>query len=136
MVSPAEGLRRLRAAVRSSTFDALCARHGIRVLTAFGSAVRDDPDARDLDIAVILEPGRTADYPRLIADLVDVTDADVDLVVLNGAGPLIRERALAEADPLYESEEGAWARAANAATMERMDTDWMRRIGLRLLAER
>ncbi len=136
MVSPAEGLRRLRAAAQSSALDALCERHGIRVLTAFGSAVRGEPDARDLDIAVILEHGRRADYPRLIADLLDLTDADVDLVVLNGAGPLIRERALVEADPLYESDEGAWARAATAAAMERMDTDWMRRIGLQLLAQR
>jgi predicted nucleotidyltransferase len=136
VVSAAEGLRRLRAAARSSSIDALCARHSIRVLTAFGSAVRDDPNARDLDVAVILEPGHHADYPSLIADLVDLTDADVDLVVLNGAGPLIRERALVEADPLFESEEGAWSRAATAAAVERMDTDWMREIGLRLLAER
>jgi predicted nucleotidyltransferase len=135
VVSPAEGLRRLRAATRSSSLDALCARHAIRVLTVFGSAVRDDPNARDLDIAVILEAGHRADYPRLIADLVDVTADDVDLVVLNGAGSLIRERALVEADPLYESEEGAWSRAATAAAVERMDTDWMRQISLRLLAE-
>jgi predicted nucleotidyltransferase len=136
VVSPAEGLRRLRAAARSGAIDALCVRHGIRVLTAFGSAVRDDPAARDLDVAVLLEPGRRADYPSLIGDLMEMTDANVDLVVLNGAGSLIRERALVEADPLYESTDGAWASAATAAATERMDTDWIRRLNLRLLAER
>jgi hypothetical protein len=36
----------------------------------------------------------------------------------------------------YESEPGAWASASTAAVLERMDTEWLRRLDLDLLADR
>lgn len=136
MVTPVEGLARLRAAADAGELDALCRRHRIRVLTVFGSAARDDPEARDLDVGVLLERGATIDYLPLIGDLERLTDADVDVVHLNEAGPVLRERALVGSVVLDESEPGAWASASTATVLERMDTEWLRRLDLDLLADR
>lgn len=58
----------------------------------------------------------------------------VDVVDLGRAGSLLRERALVGSIVLHEAEHGIWARESTAAMMERMDTDWLRRLGLDLLA--
>ena len=136
MGTPADGLARLHAAAEAGDLDALCRRHRIRVLTAFGSAARGEPDARDLDIGVLLEPDAAVDLLALIRDLDRATEADVDVVVLNAAGPVLRERALVGSVVLDESEPGAWASASTAAVLERMDTEWLRRLDLDLLADR
>ena len=106
------------------------------MLTVFGSAARDDPAARDLDIGVLLELGAQIDYLALIDDLERITEANIDVVHLNPAGPVLRERALVGSVVLDESEPGAWAAASTAAVLERMDTDWLRRLDLDLLAGR
>jgi hypothetical protein len=68
-------------------------------------------------------------------DLVALTGYEgIDLVVLNGAGPVIRERALVGAEVLYEARRSVHTQAAIAATMERMDTQWLRRLSLEELA--
>ena len=136
MSTPTEGLARLRAAAASGELDALCGRHGVRVLTVFGSAARGEPRARDLDVAVISEPGVELDMVALINDLVDLTGvAAVDLAHLNRAGPVLRERALVGSVALFESAEGRFANAQTAAIGERIETDPMRRLDLELLAE-
>jgi predicted nucleotidyltransferase len=126
VATPAEGLARLRTAADTGELDALCRRHRIRVLTVFGSAARADPVARDLDVGVLLEPNIRIDYLPLIRDLDLLTGADVDVVHLNEAGPVLRERALVGSVALDESEPGAWASASTAAMVERMDTEWLR----------
>jgi len=136
MATPAEGLARLRAAAAAGGLEELCRRHRIRVLTVFGSAARDDPAARDLDVGVLLEPDAAIDYLPLIDDIERLTDANVDVVHLNAAGPVLRERALVGSVVLDESEPGAWASASTAAMLERMDTEWLRRLDLDLLADR
>jgi predicted nucleotidyltransferase len=136
VATPAEGLARLRAAAETGALDALCRRHRIRVLTVFGSAAQEDPAARDLDIGALLEPGATIELLPLIDDLERLTEADVDVVHLNDAGPVLRERALVGSVVLDESEPGAWAHASTAAMLERMDTEWLRRLDLDLLADR
>lgn len=112
----------------------MCERYGIRILTVFGSAVRADAAPRDLDVGIMFESGVEVDYLAMIGDLIQLANADVDVVHLNRGGPVIRERALVGSVPLYESEPGALARAATAAATERMDTDWMRRLDLELMA--
>jgi len=133
---PPPRVARLRAAADAGEFDALCRRHRIRVLTVFGSAARDDPAARDLDIGVLLERGAPIDYLALINDLERITEANIDVVHLNPAGPVLRERALVGSVVLDESEPGAWTAASTAAMVERMDTEWLRRLDLDLLADR
>lgn len=72
----------------------------------------------------------------LVDDLVGLTGVDaVDIAHLNHGGPLIRERALVDCVPLFESAEGAYAAAQTAAIGQRIETDGMRRLDLELLAE-
>lgn len=131
---PAAGLVRLREQAADGRLDGLCERHGIAVLTVFGSAARGETAARDLDVAVLHRRGYRVDYLALIGDLQRATGTDIDLAVLDGVGPVLRERALVGVEPLYEYRAGEWARAATAAVLERMDTAWMRRLDLDLLA--
>lgn len=132
--TPAQGLARLRDAAASGRLDALCERHGVRLLTVFGSAARADPDARDLDVAVLGEPGDQLDTVALVTDLVGLTGVDdVDLAHLDRASPVLRERALVGCVPLYESGPGRYAAAQTAAIGERIETDAGRRADLDLL---
>lgn len=134
MVTPAQGLTRLRSAATSGDLDRVCVRHGVRVLTVFGSAARGGPGPRDLDVAVLTEPGRTLDVVGLVNDLVELSGADgLDLAHLNQAGPVLRERALVGVVALFESSAGAFADAQSAAIGERIETDAMRRLDLKLL---
>lgn len=132
---PVAGLRRLQALADAGDLDKLCERHGIAVLTVFGSTAHGTEHPRDLDIGVLLEHDRKPDYLPLIRDLQNASEGDIDVVVLNGAGPVIRERALVGAVALYESQPGGWLQAATTAALERMDTAWMRRLDLDLLAQ-
>jgi predicted nucleotidyltransferase len=133
-MSPRDGLAALQAAAESGQLDELCARHRVRILTVFGSTARGEPHPRDLDIGVMLEPDADTNYLTLIADLMNLTDTDIDLVHLNNGGPVIRERALVGSIPLYESQPGALASAQIAAVLERIDTRWMRQLDLELMA--
>lgn len=136
MATPADGLARLNAAAASGALDALCARHGVRVLTVFGSAARGEPRARDLDVGVFFEAGIEIDILGLIDELAALTGVEaIDLAHLNRAGPVLRERALVGSVPLYESREGRFFAAQTAAIGERIETDPMRRLDLELLAE-
>lgn len=133
-MSPAQGLVRLREAAGSGELAALCSRRQVGLLTVFGSAARHDPAAHDLDVGVLFEPDARADQLGVIGDLVDLTEADVDVVHLNRGGPVIRERALVGSIVLHESRPGLLATAQIAAVLERMDTEWLRRLDLELLA--
>jgi predicted nucleotidyltransferase len=134
-MTPQEGLSRLRTAADSGDLDALATRHGVRVLTVFGSAGRGELHPGDLDIGVLFERNREPDLLTLLAELDDLTGADNDVAHLNRAGPVLRERALVGAVGLFESEPGALADAMVAAVAERIDTDANRRLDLELLAE-
>lgn len=135
MGSPHDGLARLQAAAESGELDEFCRRHCVRVLTVFGSAARGEPTARDLDIGLLIEAGRSFDLLAAINDLVDLTGTDkVDVVHLNRGGPVIKERALVGSIGLYESDPAALANAAIAAIGERIETDPMRRLNLEMLA--
>lgn len=136
MTPAAVGLARLRAAADSGGLDDLCERHGIHVLTVFGSTAHGSASPRDLDIAVLLLPGHPSGLLELIDALQLAAGTDIDLALLDGAGPVLRERALVGAIPLYESSAGAWINAATQAVVERMDTDWLRRLDLERLANR
>lgn len=133
--TPSEGLDRLRAAARSGELRTLCQQWHINLLTVFGSAGRGEPDPHDLDIGVQTEHGVDFDLFGFVTEVIDLVESEhVDVVHLNVAGPLLRERALVGSIILHEREPGTWARASTAAVMERLDTDWLRRLSLELLA--
>lgn len=153
---PRTALDALRAAAGDGRLDELCRRHEVRILTVFGSTARESlglaasggcggaggsagspaPPPRDLDVAVRFEPGHRRDLLALLDELIRLTGSDdIDLLVLDDAGPVARERALVGCVALYESESGAYANAQMAAMCERMDTDWLRRLDLQAMAE-
>lgn len=135
VATPAEGLARLRTMARGGELAALCRRHGIRVLTVFGSAARGAADARDLDIGVLTDGSRQFDAAAAVDELVGRTGvSDIDLAHLNRGGPLIRERALVGSILLFEDRPGSLANAQMSAIAERMETDRFRRLALELLA--
>ena len=128
-------MRRLRDAAASGRLDAFCARHGVRLFTVFGSAARGEERARDLDVGILTERGISFDAVAAVADLVELTGTDaVDLAHLSRGRPVLRERALVGSVALYESAPGALADAQAIAIGERIETDPMRRLNLRLLA--
>jgi hypothetical protein len=104
------------------------------VLSAFGSAVRGDVAPGDLDVGVLFRAG--GGVLGLLVDLVALTRTErVDPADLGRAGPVMRECALVGAVALYEAEAGDYARARMAAMLERMNTEWLRRLDLELMAE-
>lgn len=78
---------------------------------------------------------RRFDPVGLVVDLVELTGVEnLDLAHLNRGGPVLRERALVGAVPLFESAPGRFADAQTAAIGERIETDAMRRLDLELLS--
>lgn len=130
VTTPTEGMARLLTAAARGGLDELLTRHGVRVLTVFGSTGRGEPDPRDLDVGVLFDPGAGGDALALAADLAELTGSAVDLGVVDHATAVFRERALAEATPVWEATPGAWIEASVVATLERMDTAWLRRADL------
>lgn len=135
--TPRAALARLRDSAGSGELARFCLERGVRLLVAFGSAT--DPQrtgqAHDLDLAVSWSPGARGDLFGLIADLVGWLQLDeIDVVDLDRAGIVVREQALAHGTPLVEAEPGLFARLQMAAITQRMDTEWLRRLDLTLLA--
>jgi len=125
----------LRALASSGELDALCQRWGIAVLSVFGSTTRSEGEPADLDNTVSFVPGADPDLLGLINELIDATDVEaLDLMDLRRAGYVARERGLVWAVGLFEAVAGDFARAQTAAATSRMDTDWLRRLDLELMA--
>lgn len=139
MVTALEALHRLEDLAASGQLDAFADRHGVRLMVAFGSVT--DPDrrhaARDLDLAVSWLAHSSRDVVALLAELIDLTGCDaVDVLDLDQADVVARDQALSRGRPLYESTAGLYAREQMRASTMRMDTAWLRRLGLELMAER
>jgi predicted nucleotidyltransferase len=74
----------------------LAGRYGASNLRVFGSVAREEPDARDVDLLIDLEAGRSLlDLARLHVELEDLLGCDVD--VAERVKPRLREQVEAEA---------------------------------------
>jgi len=131
-ITPGQALAELEAAAADGRLDAFCARHGIELMVAFGSAA--DParvdHARDLDVAIRF----AADAERDLLDALNGLLAwlrldELDVMDIDRADVIARQRALvAQAHPLYEARRGLWAEAQMAAHVRYLDTAWLRRL--------
>jgi predicted nucleotidyltransferase len=130
------GHERLRDAATQGALVKLCHRHDLDLLVVFGSVLDPGADPRDLDVAVRFGPGDHAHATlKLIDDLYRLTGSErIDLMVLNRAGPLARERALTTGEPLFQRQPGVFANAQIAAIMQRLDTDRFRAMDLELMS--
>lgn len=99
MIAPPtlDALRARRAEVL-----ALAARHGAKDVRVFGSVLRGDADAdSDIDLLVSFDRGRSLfDQVALRQDLGDLLGREVDVVSEPALHWFIRDRVLAEAEPL------------------------------------
>jgi hypothetical protein len=139
-VSPVDARAALQVLVEAAgdgRLDELCDRLGVRLLGAFGSAVRSASadqgaiDPNDLDIAVGFRGSRRE--LELIDGLVAMTSYDgIDLVDVDRANPVVRADALTGI-PLYQDASGVFATEQMTAIAERFDTEWLRRLDLRTL---
>lgn len=134
-MTPLEALDRLRSAAASGQLDRMCEQLGIRLLTVFGSAIDEDRlrEPEDLDVAVLLAEG--TDVVDVVNGLLDLVRCDaLDVMDLGRAGVVARAAGLGVCEPLYEDEPGLFANRPMAALAERMDTAWLRRLDLELMA--
>lgn len=133
-----EGLDRLQEAAATGALRRLCEEHAILLVVVFGSAMDQAAESpADLDIAVV--PGPSAsDLMTVTNAFIDMTRCSaVDVMDLSRAGVVARARALGpDCLPLYEAERGRFALAQMAALTEEMETAYLRRLDLELLAER
>lgn len=108
---------------------------GMDLVVLFGSAVRDPVTARDLDLAVRFQPYEPSRVLPALDALSELAGpVQVDLMILNHAGPVVREQALVFGEKLRASRADTFAEAQIAAVLERLDTDHLRRAELALLA--
>ena len=75
VVTPSEGLERLRAAAESGELRVFCQQRHVSLLTVFGSAGRGEPDPRDLDIGVLTEHGADFDLFGFVTDVIELVGA-------------------------------------------------------------
>ena len=140
-----EALETLRSAAVDGRLAAMCRRHDVNLVTAFGSTVRTSRTGtyaggrppRDLDVAVRFT-GPGGDLLAVVTDLVELLAWDaVDVMDLARAGVVARSRALGPGcDPLFEAAPGLHALAQMAALTTEMETERLRRWDLELLARR
>lgn len=81
---------------------ALAERHGLRDVRVFGSMARGDADeASDVDLLVVLPPGRTGlALGALLMDVQDLLGRRIEVVTERSLHPAVRERVLEEARAL------------------------------------
>jgi hypothetical protein len=105
-------------------------------MVVFGSTADPAPHTspEDLDVAVLF--AGAADLLGLVNDLADWLHVEVVVMDLARAGIVARDQALRLAVPLYERERGLFARTQMTAMGMRMDTAWLRRLDLELMAGR
>lgn len=116
-----ELLRRLRRV--------LVTRPGVRFAFLFGSTARGDSGPlSDVDIAVYHDPA-IEDLRWLLADLVEASGTDrVDLVALNSAGPLLRQRVFRDGIPIVVQDHDLLGRLRFRTQIEYLDTAPLRRL--------
>jgi hypothetical protein len=117
--------------LRQQGFADFCRRNGIALAMLFGSASRGGtgPES-DIDLAVSLgessptagAAGLTQARRRLIRDLCAYLHrSDVDLVLVNGADPLLRFEIAEGGKPLYEEKPGLFADFCSLAVRQHED---------------
>ena len=139
MINPRQALATLLEAGEDGRLEALCDRFGLDLVSVFGSTLDSGvPDPSDLDLGVRFGRKQEQDVVGLVIGLTQLLGLDaIDVMVLNGAGPVARARALgAGARGIYERRRGDYALAQMAALAEEMETAPMRRRDLELLAGR
>lgn len=138
MTGAQDGLLRLRSALVDGRLEELCASTGIELLVLFGSAVSEadpgDAELGDVDIAVAFADPLDRDFLAAVTALIDLLGDAVDVLDLDRAGPVARQRALTQGEVLLELRPGAFATRQMTAIREFIETEPFRWLDLELMA--
>lgn len=120
----ADKLAPVTLTVDSEALDAL----GVRLIVTFGSRPRGTHrPSSDLDVGVQFSPGS-----RIGLGLLDGVraalraPAEIDLVVLEWADPLLLREVAVDGSPVFEDAPGAWEEFRLLAVKRYYDTAWIR----------
>lgn len=118
-------------AIDAASLQPVFARYPVVAAYLFGSqASGTTTPLSDIDIAVLLEAGVASPgtvQAALISDLMPVLHrSDIDVVILNGAPPLLKERAISRGQVIYCRDLLARLRFEVAARREYFDTQPLR----------
>lgn len=137
--TPRDALAVLRKKAADGSLGTLCERLGIELLVAHGSAVVDDAlrKPRDLDLA-FGSSDRRADIVEIVAALIDASAFEgIDVMDLRRAGDVTRARALGpHSELMYEARPSLFTEAQIAALTTEMESRYLRRRDLELMAQR
>ncbi len=82
----------------------------LRKVAVFGSAVRDDfSEQSDVDFLIVLHPDHVPAFGffRMVDQLRELTDREVDVVTYESLSPHLREQILNEAVVIYQYDDAA-----------------------------
>ena len=117
-----------------------CQSHGVDLCVLFGSQATGRTHARsDVDVALFSasQPDMKKDLLRLMGELEDQFGQPVDLVIIEpDTDPVLRLEVFQHGQPLYESRSGLFNEHRVLAVKIFDDTEPLRRIRDRVLAER
>ncbi|MDO5068149.1 MAG: hypothetical protein Q4D96_12780 [Propionibacteriaceae bacterium] len=127
-------LERIRQASADGSLAELCRSQGIELLVLFGSAV-SSPTPGDIDLAVGFEPAGAGNLLDAVNALSEAfaTDA-LDVMDLDRAGPVARQRALTRGEILHQSSPRAFSERHLWALAEYMETAGLRQLQREVLA--
>lgn len=132
MTAAQDGVLRLRAARADGRLAQACAATGIELVMLFGSAATE-PDPGDVDLAVAFVDPRARDVLAAVTALHGLVGDALDVLDLDRAGPVARQRALTQGEVLVQLRPGAFATRQMAAMREFIETDPFRRLDLELM---
>jgi predicted nucleotidyltransferase len=130
-----------RMLIDPAALEAVFARYPVVLAYVFGSqASGATTPLSDIDLAVLLESGVASPgtvQAALISDLMLVVRrSDVDVVILNGAPPLLKQRVISRGRVIYCRDEGARVHFEVAARREYFDTQPLRDVQDHALLDR
>jgi len=99
----------------------------------FGSAVTED-DPGDIDLALAWSRDQRSDLVAFVVSLMEIVGDSIDVMDLDRAGPVARQRALTRGEVLVELNPHAFAERQMHAIREFIETEPFRRLDLELMA--
>ena len=120
LIEPSATLRAVRDAAHDGTLAALCDELDIEVLVLFGSSIHR-PDPGDVDLAAFAHGSPVSILTAMEEFAAAFPGDNIDLMDLDRAGPVARQRALTRGEVLYRVRPAAFSERQIFAMREFME---------------